>query len=320
MGNAFRLHRLFNFGNDGMGVMADKTKIGWTEATWNIITGCSIVSPGCVNCYAMGLAGTRLKNHPSRKGLTNPSKSGPVWNGQVRFNEQWIDQPMRWKKPRHIFVAAHGDLFHEHVHDDWIATIFGIMARCPQHTFQILTKRPERMLNFIKGPGRLWTMPGHDGRVTFIDPWPLPNVWLGVSAENQKYADERIPFLLDTPAARHFVSLEPQIEHIHLGYIGWPDLSKKACARNGINALLGMDYRNERHGAEMPRLDWVIQGCESGRNRRDFNFDWARSMRDQCEAAGIPYFLKQMPIDGKYKIVTEPKLDGVRHLGMIKND
>ena len=297
--------------------MADKSKIGWTDATWNIVTGCSIVSPGCVNCYAMGLAGTRLRNHPSRKGLTNPSKNGPVWNGQVRFNEQWIDQPMQWKKPRRIFVAAHGDLFHEHVHDDWVATIFGIMARCPQHTFQILTKRPERMLDFIKGPGRLRTMPGNDGQVTFIEPWPLPNVLLGVSVENRKYADERIPLLLDTPAARHFVSLEPQIEHIHLGYIGWPheDASIKACARNGINALLGMDYRDGRNGAKMPRLDWVIQGCESGKGRRDFDWGWARSMRDQCAAAGVPYFLKQLPIDGK--VVTEPSLDGVRHLEMI---
>ncbi|MEE8206887.1 MAG: phage Gp37/Gp68 family protein [Nitrospinaceae bacterium] len=301
--------------------MADKSKIGWTDATWNIVTGCSVVSPGCTNCYAMKLAGTRLKHHPSRKGLTDPGKSGPVWNGQVRFNEQWLDQPMRWKKPRHIFVAAHGDLFHERVHDEWLDQIFAVMAISTQHTFQILTKRPQRMLSYMNKIVSDPTLIG-DTAGQFLDwadipelaSWPPKNIWLGVSAEDQKHADERIPFLLDTPAASHFVSLEPQIEHIHLGYIGWPDPSKKAVARNGINALLGMDFRCGRNGAKMPRLDWVIQGCESGRGRREFDLEWARSMREQCAYSGIPYFLKQLPINGE--VVTEPALDRVQHLAM----
>ncbi len=129
--------------------MADRTKIEWTDATWNPITGCSVVSPGCTNCYAMKLAGGRLRGHPSRKGLTIPSKAGPVWTGEVRLNEEWLDQPLRWRKPRSIFVCAHGDLFNENVPDEWIDQVYGVMALCPQHTFQVLTKRPERMREYI---------------------------------------------------------------------------------------------------------------------------------------------------------------------------
>jgi protein gp37 len=128
--------------------MADNTKIEWTDATWNIITGCSVVSAGCKNCYAMKLAGTRLQHHPSRAGLTIDTKNGPVWNGEVRFNKQWLDQPMRWSTPRMIFVCAHGDLFHESVPDEWIDKVFGVMALAKQHTFQVLTKRPERMRKY----------------------------------------------------------------------------------------------------------------------------------------------------------------------------
>ena len=129
--------------------MADNTHIEWTDATWNIVTGCSLVSPGCTNCYAMKLAGTRLRDHWSRADLTIDSKAGPVWNGQVRFNAQWLDQPLRWAKPRKIFVAAHGDLFHDGVTDDQLDQIFAVMALCPQHVFQILTKRPERMRDYL---------------------------------------------------------------------------------------------------------------------------------------------------------------------------
>ena len=123
--------------------MSDGTKIEWTDATWNPITGCSVVSPGCTNCYAMKLAGTRLQHHPSRTGLTKDTKAGPVWTGEVRFNEQWLDEPLRWKRPRMIFVCAHGDLFAEGVPDEWIDKTFAVMALAPQHIFQVLTKRPE---------------------------------------------------------------------------------------------------------------------------------------------------------------------------------
>ena len=129
--------------------MAVNTKIEWADATWNPITGCSLVSPGCVSCYAMRLAGGRLQHHPSRAGLTQPSKAGPVWNGAVRFNEQWLRQPLQWRRPRRIFVCAHSDLFAEGVPDAWIDRVFAVMALAPQHTFLVLTKRPERMRRYL---------------------------------------------------------------------------------------------------------------------------------------------------------------------------
>jgi protein gp37 len=171
--------------------MGDNTGIEWTDATWQPITGCSVVSPGCTNCYAMRLAGTRLQHHPSRAGLTTMSKAGPVWNGQVRLNEQWLTQPIAWKRPRRIFVCAHGDLFHESIPDEWIDRVFAVVALCPQHTFQVLTKRNKRMRDYCS-----------NHRV-------LPNVWLGVSCEDQQRVNERIPDLLDTPAAVRWVSAEP---------------------------------------------------------------------------------------------------------------
>jgi protein gp37 len=125
--------------------MSDNSHIEWTDATWNPITGCSILSPGCTNCYAMGLAGTRLRHHPSRAGLTREVNGHHVWTGDVRLNEQWLTQPLQWSRPRMIFVCAHGDLFHESVPDEWIDRVFAVMALCPQHTFLVLTKRSARM-------------------------------------------------------------------------------------------------------------------------------------------------------------------------------
>ena len=217
--------------------MADGTKIEWTDATWNPITGCNVVSPGCTNCYAMKLAGRRLRHHPSRAGLTEASKSGPVWNGKVRLNADWLDQPLRWAKPRRVFVCAHGDLFHESVPDEWIDGVFAVMALAPQHQFQVLTKRPARMREYMASidnndGGRLhgfrhalvegMAQKIHHER-TSEDPslWlavhlPLSNIWLGVSVEDQERADERIPPLLETPAAVRFISAEPMLGPIDL--------------------------------------------------------------------------------------------------------
>ncbi len=198
--------------------MADGTKIEWTDATWNPITGCAVVSPGCTNCYAMLLAGTRLKNHPSRKGLTRQVNGKHVWTGEIRFNEQWLDQPLRWTRPRMIFVCAHGDLFAEGVTDNMLDHIFAVMALCPQHTFQVLTKRPERMREYLlsrNGMGNaalckvINAIPPSLGNRKGALEMPLPNVWLGVSVEDQPRADQRIPILLDTPAAIRWISAEP---------------------------------------------------------------------------------------------------------------
>jgi protein gp37 len=268
--------------------MADGTKIEWTDATVNAVNGCSVVSPGCTNCYAMRLAGTRMKHHPSRAGLTQESKAGPVWTGEVRLNEAALLQPLRWRRPRRIFWNAHGDLFHPNVPDEWIDRVFAVCALTSSvagangqptggHQHQILTKRPERMRDYFADPRsnermveqayRIGLMPGIGAP---RDRWPLPNVWLGVSAEDQARADERIPHLLATPAAVRFLSCEPL-----LGSVDLHDAMMRQV--NGF----------------APRIDWVIVGGESGPGARPMDPDWARQLRDQCEAAGVPFFFKQ---------------------------
>lgn len=252
--------------------MSDGTKIEWTDATWNPITGCSVTSPGCKHCYAMKLAGTRLKHHPSRAGLTIDTNNGPVWNGDVRFNEQWFDQPMRWRRPRMVFVCAHGDLFHESVPNTWIDLVFSAMALSPQHIFQVLTKRASRMRDYI------------DSRS--FSKYPLPNVWLGVSVENQEAADERIPLLLDTPAAVRWISAEP--------LLGPVDLNRILVNRErGLHGSALHEHHDDCYYSSECQLDWVVVGGESGEHARPMHPDWARSLRNQCEAAGVPFFFKQ---------------------------
>lgn len=257
--------------------MAENSKIEWTDATWNPVTGCSIVDAGCTNCYAMQLAGTRLKHHPSRVGLTRVTGGRPKWTGEVRLNRQWLDQPLRWRRPRMIFVCAHGDLFHESVPDAWIDQVFAVMALAPQHTFQVLTKRPERAARYLKSlyfGARFVANAAIEIRQSVIGGLVAkeafkagyPNVWLGTSASDQASADLRIPQLLDCPAAVRFVSLEP--------LLGPVDIER----------------------VYMDRVDWVIVGGESGRGARvwDGLAAAARSLRDQCKAAGVPFFMKQM--------------------------
>ena len=267
--------------------MSDNSKIEWTDATWQPITGCSIASPGCTNCYAMRLAGTRLNDHPSRAGLTKCINGNHVWTGEVRFNEKWLTQPLRWRKPRKIFVCAHGDLFHDSVPDGWIDRVFAIMALAPQHTFQVLTKRSKRMHKYLTGApwgaiedaadeiltgGNPFHVPETLDRAkaaTAINRRPLPNVLLGVSAEDQKRADERIPDLIATPAAKRFVSIEPML--------GPVDLTKM--------------FFNPAEFKELLHL--VICGGESGPGARPMHPAWPRGLLDQCKAAGVPFFFKQ---------------------------
>lgn len=282
--------------------MADHTHIEWTDATWNIVTGCSLVSPGCTNCYAMKLAGTRLRDHWSRADLTIDSKAGPVWNGQVRFNAQWLDQPLRWAKPRKIFVAAHGDLFHDGVAMHWLDQIFAVMALCPQHVFQVLTKRPEWMQQYVSGfgdaeHGPAWRTRGRvQQAMRQIDPdtslyqWPLPNVWLGVSVEDQVRADERIPVLLDTPAAVRWISAEPLLGPVDLTTIQVHGGDCEIYPLKGTTDCINAE--GEPH-PDVPALDWVVAGGESGPGARPMHPGWARALRDQCAAAGTPFLFKQ---------------------------
>jgi len=264
--------------------MSDHTHIQWTDATWNPVTGCSVVSAGCRHCYAMRLAGGRLRHHPSRAGLTRATSAGPVWTGEVRLNEGWLDQPLRWRNPRRIFVCAHGDLFHPAVPDEWIDRVFAVMALALQHTFQVLTKRPERALAYFIGRNSHLAMTrcfqNFREYQRPVGPWPLPNIWLGVSVEDQDTADERIPLLLQTPAAVRFVSAEPL-----LGPVGFP------FARIGEwNSLA------RQHGQEYAAtaLDWVIVGGESGPRARPCGVGWVRSIVEQCRAASVPCFVKQL--------------------------
>lgn len=227
---------------DEMGL---NSKIEWTESTWNPITGCTKVSAGCAHCYGeriaprIGVDFSKIKLYPER-----------------------LEQPHHWYKPKKIFVCSMSDLFHEDVPNEFIIEIFLVMANCERHIFQILTKRPERMKAFIS---------------TF-SMMEFQNIWLGVSCENQLTVDERIPILLQTPAAIRFVSIEPMLLPV--------DLS---------------DYISD--------LDWIIVGCESGPNRRSMEINWVRNIKNQCLKAGVPFFFKQAMIDGK--LVKMPGLDEI---------
>jgi protein gp37 len=309
--------------------MAEASSIEWTDATWNIVTGCQVVSPGCTNCYAMKLAGTRLQHHASRAGLTSPSKAGPVWNGQVRFNAGWLTQPLRWKRPRKIFVCAHGDLFADGVEDAWLDQVFAVMALAPQHTFQVLTKRPARMRAYLsdaetkhrvgveviklgppigvdvrKYPGQvIWDAHG-TGQIHAV--WPLPNVWAGVSTEDQDRADERIPELLRTPVAVRFISVEPFLSAIDLTDV----------ANDGdsyFDVLRGHTAEESIDGEAVPGLDWVIVGGESGPGARPMHPAWARKIRDDCDAASVPFFFKQWGGWAPVCAMSEEQVDAAYH-------
>ena len=258
--------------------MADGTRIEWTDATWNVINGCSVVSPGCTNCYAMRLAGTRLRHHPSRQDLTKDSKAGPVWTGGVSLFEPWLDQPLRWKRPRRIFVCAHGDLFYEAVPDEWIRQVFAIMETAGWHIFQVLTKRPAR--------AREWLIRnyGHGGA--------LPNVWLGVSVEDQKRADERIHELRMAPAAVRWISAEPLLGPINLTRLDATQTLASDCLR-GIRVMPDRDREPIDGDKPLAPIDWVVVGGESGPGARPMHPTWARALRHQCQAAGVPFLFKQ---------------------------
>lgn len=298
------------------------TTIEWTDATWNPLVGCSRVSKGCENCYAERVAHRGMS--AQHRGLTVLGKKGPRWTGEVRFLAAKLAEPLGWKRPLRIFVNSMSDLFHEAVSNETIAAIFGVMAACPQHTFQVLTKRPERAREWFRWVDRSARFPGsdevHDPRRLGVvlmhaqfacphralrdtDPifratWPLPNVWLGVSVEDQATADERIPTLLETPAALRWISFEPALGPV--GFARWlarPG-SSTACSHCGAWASApcapACPSRARRKVEHHGGLDWIVVGGESGPGARPFDLGWARSTVEACRAAGVPCFVKQL--------------------------
>jgi protein gp37 len=280
--------------------MSGRTGIEWTDRTWNPVVGCTKVSQGCKNCYAKTIHDMRHAAHLAGKKMA-PQYAVPFEHVQLMPDR--LTWPLSLRQPSRIFVNSVSDLFHEDVPDEFIDRVFAIMAMAPRHAFQVLTKRPERMLEYIGAPGlvgdidgRSWRIreAGHAFGVAIADDvnfaLPLPNVWLGVSVENQKAAEERIPLLQQTPAAVRFLSAEPllgPIDFYGAGSRGGEDGDPFA-----FSALRGTD------GVEPPiaGIDWVIVGGESGsskQNPRPMHPDWARGIRDQCVAAGVPFLFKQ---------------------------
>lgn len=272
--------------------MGDKTGIQWTDATWGPIRGCSRVSEGCRNCYAETMAARFCDEGQPYYQLAKRTASGPRWTGKIKFVTEHLSDPIRWQKPRRIFVNSMSDLFHEELTNEEIAAIFGVMAATPRHSFQVLTKRAKRMREWFEWVGEHGDVRAlrrcgdaaekagapvyvkdRKGRSPWNDNgcvWPLPNVWLGVSVENQEAADERIPELLKTPAAVRFLSCEPLIGPVTLPIVH----------------VFG-------DNPAPPSIDWVIAGCESGPGARPCHVGWLRTLRDQCRGASVKFFLKQ---------------------------
>jgi protein gp37 len=296
--------------------MAGKSNIEWTGHTWNPLAGCSVKSTGCKHCYAMPMA-ARLEamGQALYAGLTTPSSAGPVFNGTVRqAGEHVLLAPLKRKKPTVYFVNSMSDLFHENVSDEWIDRIFAVMALCPQHTFQVLTKRAGRMREYISAENRCHIIGDEMLRLADIRPgfkcvpWPFPNVWLGVSTERQQEADERIRPLLDTPAAVRFISAEPLLGSIDLSRLCiLPQKPGSVRAGIHINALQGRYCESgvaytgdwDISGPSPPvserrKLDWVIVGGESGPGSRPMQMEWARDIVNECAAADVRCFVKQL--------------------------
>jgi protein gp37 len=297
------------------------SKIEWTERTWNFLVGCDKISAGCKNCYAIRMA-YRLMHNPKMKekyeGVATKKAGGDLnWTGKINVDEERLLLPLQVKKPTTWFVNSMSDLFHQDVPFDVIDRCFTIMKSCPQHTFQILTKRADRMLEYFKRDiptiidNMILTMMIEEIEIpnqiclvqeTGVEGYPLPNVWLGVSVEDQKAADERIPLLLQVPAAVRWLSCEPLLGKIDLDYIPRNDFKDDDTFPEGI--------------------DWVVCGGESGPGARPMHPDWARSLRDQCNTAGVPFFFKQwgewMPVRFADAGVAKAKSIGQFYKG--KND
>jgi protein gp37 len=258
-----------------------KSKIEWTGETWNPLAGCTRASEGCDNCYAAAMS-LRIEamaekdiadgKDPGRKakymGIANRNGKGvAAFNGKINLDYEALNEPLRWTRPRTVFVNSMSDLFHKDVPDGFIDQVFDVMAKTPQHTYQVLTKRPERMAEYVN---TYWSMSLR------------PHIWLGTSVENQEQADKRIPALLRTRAKVRFLSMEPLLGSVMLQGGDYPST-----------------YMYLRGNGGDERINWVIVGGESGPHARPLQTSWIASIRDQCRETGTPFFLKQLGIGQK---------------------
>jgi protein gp37 len=297
--------------------VSGKTNIEWTDWNWNFLRGCRRVSPGCENCYAETIAGRFSGEGMPYHGLAANGR----WTGKIAFHEDILLAPLKRKKPTKYFVNSMSDLFHEDVTDEMLDKAFAVMALCPQHIFQILTKRPERMKAYLSDMQNLEMSDYLEGSpfapavsrvmwqllrladdslvraslkngslvemepdVVWVNSWPLPNVHLGVSVENQEYADKRIPILLDTPAAVRWISAEPL-----LGPLNFVVTDKDGWHWDCLEH--DKEFQTDRI---LGPLDWVVVGGESGPRSRPCDIAWIRSIVEQCKSADVPVFVKQI--------------------------
>lgn len=292
--------------------MSAITSISWTDRTWNPVRGCARVSPGCERCYAEKVAHRFSKMVNGKPGpcfgLTVLGKKGVRWSGEARFIPSALTEPLSWRKPQRVFVNSMSDLFHEDISNEQIAAVWATMILGHWHTYQVLTKRADRMRAVLTDPGfYALVLKAADAmradrpqltQVGVSDPTkhPARNIWLGVSAEDQQRADERIPLLLQCPAAVRFVSAEPLLGPI--------DFTNHLAAK-AATAMAFFDSSVWRS-----KLHWIIVGGESGPKSRAMNLAWARSIRDQCKEAGTAYFFKQTG-----RLYTENRGNDVERVG-----
>jgi protein gp37 len=270
------------------------SKIEWTGKTWNPTTGCDKVSQGCKNCYAE-IMHRRLM-------VLKPEKYSKPFLANVQTHDDELSKPLMRKKPTTYFVNSMSDLFHKDVPFEFIEKVYAVMMEASHHTFQVLTKRPERAAEFFN-----WLRPRSvEKRLWPKVQFPLPNLWIGPSCEDQKTANERIPYLLEVPAAIHFLSCEPLLGPINLMHLDADGSSHKQYYQ--INCLTGRQTDMGRPCWDVNKIHWVIAGGESGHQARPMHPDWVRSLRDQCASADVPFFFKQW---GEWKPNGQQSADDV---------
>lgn len=311
------------------------SSIEWTDATWNPVVGCRRVSPGCEHCYAETMAG-RLARMGQRRyldvvKLDEKGQPRGRWNGTFREVPEALAAPLSWRKPRRIFVNSMSDLFGEGVSDEWIDRILAVIALTPRHTYQVLTKRPERMARYFAAPGLYDRLLRSADEFRIIRPeltgigisnpatLPMRWLWLGTSVENQEAADERIPHLLRVPAAVRFLSVEPLLGPVDLTYWLRSEARCVRCERDvGANGIKHDETHFDCGGEiEYPPdypIDWVIVGGESGHGARPCDLAWIRSIVGQCRAAAVPVFLKQLGANPRPDTSDAHGADDARHL------